>query len=88
MIEFFIHAVVLLYYSLGGMILDQAVDNFSGFVVFQPIVNGIGGNLVSVQASRISTMLHRGSLPGILPDGARVWEWPWRVLFRGSEYRS
>ncbi|XP_077288365.1 solute carrier family 41 member 2-like [Arctopsyche grandis] len=71
--------------GLGGMILDQAVDNFSGFVVFQPIVNGIGGNLVSVQASRISTMLHRGSLPGILPEGTRVWDWPWRVLFYGTQ---
>jgi len=29
---------------------------------------GVGGNLVAVQASRLSTALHKVSTPGILPD--------------------
>jgi solute carrier family 41 len=71
---------------MGGIVLEQAVDNFSGFVVFQPIINGIGGNLVSVQASKISTMLHQSSLPGLVPPHTRVFEMPWRALFHGTPY--
>ena len=44
--------------SFGGLILDSAVSKFSGIAVFQPVFNGVGGNLVAVQASRISTHLH------------------------------
>ncbi len=44
--------------SLGGLILDSAVAKFRGIAVFQPVFNGVGGNLVAVQASRISTHLH------------------------------
>ena len=71
---------------MGGIVLEQAVNSFSGFVVFQPIINGIGGNLVSVQASKISTMLHQSSLPGILPPHAKIFEMPWRALFSGTPY--
>jgi len=38
--------------------------------VFQPVINGVGGNLVAVQASRISTSLHRDSCLGKLPHYA------------------
>lgn len=44
--------------SCGGVILDYAVGVFSGIAVFQPVMNGVGGNLVAVQASRMSTSLH------------------------------
>ena len=44
--------------SLGGLILDKAVTKFNGIAVFQPLFNGVGGNLVAVQASRIATYLH------------------------------
>ncbi|CAF1386628.1 unnamed protein product [Adineta steineri] len=37
--------------STGGLILD--------FTVFQPAMNGVGSNLVAVQASRLSTTLHQ-----------------------------
>ncbi len=33
-------------------------------------VSGVGGNLVAVQASRLSTALHQASQPGILPPDA------------------
>lgn len=71
---------------MGGLVLERAVGEFSGFVVFQPIINGIGGNLVSVQASKISTMLHQSSIPGILPPHAKIFELPWRALVWGTPY--
>ncbi|KPU75443.1 uncharacterized protein Dana_GF22372, isoform C [Drosophila ananassae] len=72
--------------GLGGLVLDAAVEVFNGFVVFQPIINGIGGNLVSVQASKISTMLHQSSIIGIIPPHTKIFEWPWRALFKGVPY--
>lgn len=65
--------------------LDTAVEVFKGFVVFQPIINGIGGNLVSVHASKISTMLHQSSIIGIIPPHTKIFEWPWKALFKGGK---
>lgn len=54
--------------SVGGFILDFAVSINPGIAVFSPVINGVGGNLVAVQASRISTQLHSsGSAIGSLP---------------------
>ncbi|KAJ8676023.1 hypothetical protein QAD02_011809, partial [Eretmocerus hayati] len=69
--------------GLGGLILKQSVERLHGFAIFQPIINGIGGNLVSVQASRISTMLHQSTLIGILPPWTKTWISPWKALFCG-----
>ncbi|XP_034251993.1 solute carrier family 41 member 1-like [Thrips palmi] len=55
--------------SAGGLILDFTVSNFKGIAVFQPVINGVGGNLVAVQASRISTSLHQRGHPGYFPPG-------------------
>lgn len=52
--------------SIGGLILDFMVSRFEGIAVFQPVINGVGGNLVAVQASRISTALHQRAELGIL----------------------
>ncbi|XP_048000298.1 solute carrier family 41 member 2-like isoform X1 [Leguminivora glycinivorella] len=70
--------------GVGGIVLDQAVDRFTGYEVFQPIVNGIGGNLVCVQSSRLATHLHQTAIPGVLPEGSRLLEWPWKTLFVGT----
>ncbi|XP_061731495.1 solute carrier family 41 member 1 [Nerophis ophidion] len=50
--------------SVGGLILDKTVTdpNFAGMAVFSPVINGVGGNLVAVQASRISTYLHMNGI--------------------------
>ncbi|KAK1137597.1 hypothetical protein K0M31_002100 [Melipona bicolor] len=45
--------------SVGGLILDYTVSNYKGIAVFQLVINGVGGNLAAVQASRISTSLHK-----------------------------
>ncbi|XP_049881868.1 solute carrier family 41 member 1-like isoform X1 [Pectinophora gossypiella] len=70
--------------GIGGIVLDQAVDHFRGYEVFQPIVNGIGGNLVCVQSSRLATHLHQTAIPGVLPENTRMLEWPWKTLFFGT----
>ncbi|NWY76970.1 S41A1 protein, partial [Erithacus rubecula] len=58
--------------SVGGLILDRTVSdpNFAGMAVFTPVINGVGGNLVAVQASRISTYLHMSGEPGGSPGTA------------------
>lgn len=56
--------------SLGGLILDKTMSNpnYEGMAVFTPVINGVGGNLVAIQASRMSTYLHCWSAPGTLPS--------------------
>ncbi|XP_076176957.1 solute carrier family 41 member 1-like isoform X2 [Ptiloglossa arizonensis] len=51
--------------SVGGLILDYTISNYKGIAVFQLVINGVGGNLVAVQASRISTSLHKERRSGI-----------------------
>ncbi|XP_037380221.1 solute carrier family 41 member 3 isoform X1 [Talpa occidentalis] len=55
--------------SLGGLILNKTVSKqqFRGMAIFTPIICGVGGNLVAIQTSRISTYLHMWSTPGVLP---------------------
>jgi len=59
--------------SAGGLILDFAVQTLRGVAVFQPVMNGVGGNLVAVQASRLSTALHRQGKPGEFRDNAQYY---------------
>ncbi|CAF0932493.1 unnamed protein product [Adineta steineri] len=57
--------------SAGGLILDFAVQTLRGVAVFQPVMNGVGGNLVAVQASRLSTTLHQQGKPGEFQDSTQ-----------------
>ncbi|CAF0934245.1 unnamed protein product [Rotaria sp. Silwood1] len=50
--------------STGGLILAFAVQTLHGIIAFQPVMNGVCGNLVTVQASRLSTALHQQGKPG------------------------
>ena len=61
--------LAMLISSLGGKILDLAVDHFRGLAVFSPVMNGAGGNLAAIQASRMTTYLNKAtnSLFGFLP---------------------
>lgn len=58
-------------FSCGGLILEFMVSRFENLTVFQPVINGVGGNLVAVQASRISTALHKQAELGtlLIPPG-------------------
>ncbi|XP_076968002.1 solute carrier family 41 member 2 isoform X2 [Tamandua tetradactyla] len=75
--------------SLGGLILDTTVSDpdLAGIVVYTPVINGIGGNLVAIQASRVSTDLHLRSVPGQLPDEPAGCCCPCRTFF-GSGVNS
>ncbi|XP_073671951.1 solute carrier family 41 member 2 [Paramisgurnus dabryanus] len=77
--------------SIGGLILDKTVSdpNLAGIVVYTPVINGIGGNLVAIQASRISTHLHIHSAPGEVPDEAKGCYCPCRTFCgTGANHRS
>ncbi|KHJ41970.1 divalent cation transporter [Trichuris suis] len=69
--------------SSSGYILGYSIRKFEGIAVYQPVINGLGGNLVAVQASRMSTYLHKHCKPKVLPDYAtdRICWKPWHVLF-------
>lgn len=69
------------------MILDLMVNAHKGAVfLFQPVINGVGGNLVSIQASRLSTALHQQTELGVLPDEIKVWITPWQAFFTDSKF--
>ncbi|XP_004629537.1 solute carrier family 41 member 3 isoform X2 [Octodon degus] len=55
--------------SFGGLILSKTISEhqYKGMAIFTPVICGVGGNLVAVQTSRISTYLHIWSTPGVLP---------------------
>ncbi|KAL7079141.1 hypothetical protein ACQ4LE_001014 [Meloidogyne hapla] len=55
--------------SSGGFVLERAVMNFQQMPLYQPVMNGVGGNLAAVAASKLSTFYHRSSSLGILPNG-------------------
>uniref|UniRef100_A0A8C4HI96 Solute carrier family 41 member n=1 Tax=Dicentrarchus labrax TaxID=13489 RepID=A0A8C4HI96_DICLA len=77
--------------SIGGLILDKTVSdpNLAGIVVYTPVINGIGGNLVAIQSSRISTHLHFHCAPGEVPDEAKGCYYPCRTFFgTGANHRS
>ena len=63
--------IAMLISSCGGLILEFMVSRFENLTVFQPVINGVGGNLVAVQASRISTALHKQAEFGtlLIPPG-------------------
>ncbi|CAG0921553.1 unnamed protein product [Notodromas monacha] len=74
--------------SAGGVILDLAIGVYQGIAVFQPVINGVGGNLVAVQSSRLSTHLHKNAVPGELPpENAQVCVSP-LTLFLGKGIHS
>ncbi|XP_061662109.1 solute carrier family 41 member 2 isoform X1 [Syngnathoides biaculeatus] len=77
--------------SIGGLILDKTVSdpNLAGIVVYTPVINGIGGNLVAIQSSRISTFLHFHCAPGEVPDEAKGCYYPCRTFSgTGANHRS
>ncbi|KAJ3596584.1 hypothetical protein NHX12_002989 [Muraenolepis orangiensis] len=83
--------IAMLISSLGGLILDKTVTNanLAGIIIFIPVINGIGGNLVSIQCSRIATSLHLYCSPGQLPEGRRGHFRPCHVFSgSGANHRS
>lgn len=78
--------IAMLISTFGGLILDTMVNTFNGVAVFQPVINGVGGNLVSIQASRLSTALHKEGELGALPASCDVCISPWKMFFSKAPY--
>nr|XP_046250157.1 solute carrier family 41 member 2 [Scatophagus argus] len=77
--------------SFGGLILDKTVSdqNLAGIIVYAPVINGIGGNLVSIQSSRISTNLHLNYSPGEVPEDRQSCYTPCHTFFgSGANHQS
>ncbi|KAG8186589.1 hypothetical protein JTE90_020880 [Oedothorax gibbosus] len=77
--------------TIGGFILEKSVSQFKGFAIFQPVINGAAGDLVAIQASRISTYFHQNSAkPGARPpDGSALCVSPWAAFFgKGPHSRT
>eukprot|EP00088_Acartia_fossae_P040811 TRINITY_DN42553_c0_g1_i1.p1 TRINITY_DN42553_c0_g1~~TRINITY_DN42553_c0_g1_i1.p1 ORF type:complete len:475 (-),score=113.76 TRINITY_DN42553_c0_g1_i1:1284-2708(-) len=75
----------------GGFILDKAVEHFRGITMFAPVMNGAGGNLVAIQASRMTTYLHAAtnSLQGTFPLGEeKVCLLPCSIICGGMKHCS
>lgn len=45
----------------GGFILEKAIKNFKIIALFTPVMNGAGGNIVAIQASRMTTYLNKST---------------------------
>lgn len=75
--------------SCGGFILEYGKSRFGRLPIFQPVINGVGGNLVAVQASRLSTSLHRHGKPGELPANFKLLSGPLEVfVFKKRDVNS
>ncbi|TKR87927.1 hypothetical protein L596_012253 [Steinernema carpocapsae] len=76
-------SVAVIISSFGGYALEFGMKNFDAMESFVPLIAGLGGNRCAVQASRISTSLHRSKIPiGVLPLG-NLWAYlnPIRAFF-------
>lgn len=51
--------------SSGGLVLNYAISQYNRLAVFQPLINGVGGNIAAIQASRMSTFLHQSKKKSI-----------------------
>ncbi|XP_063218614.1 solute carrier family 41 member 1-like [Bacillus rossius redtenbacheri] len=76
--------MAMLISTFGGFILDIMMSKYKGVAAFQPVINGVGGNLVSVQASRLSTALHQHGPLGTLPPDTKVCVSPIHAFFSSS----
>ena len=75
-------------YRFAGLILDVLMNKHEAIAVYQPVINGVGGNLVSVQASRLSTQLHQHNELGTLPPSARICINPLDAFLSKREYMA
>ncbi|OZC08143.1 divalent cation transporter, partial [Onchocerca flexuosa] len=54
--------------SAGGFMLESTIKQFPKIAVFQPVINGVGGNLAAIQASRLATFYHQHYSFGTLTE--------------------
>ncbi|CAG9533331.1 unnamed protein product [Cercopithifilaria johnstoni] len=54
--------------SAGGFMLESTIKRFPKIAVFQPVINGVGGNLAAIHASRLATFYHQHYAFGTLRE--------------------
>uniref|UniRef100_A0A8R1Y2U6 SLC41A/MgtE integral membrane domain-containing protein n=1 Tax=Onchocerca volvulus TaxID=6282 RepID=A0A8R1Y2U6_ONCVO len=54
--------------SAGGFMLESTIKQFPKIAVFQPVINGVGGNLAAIQASHLATFYHQHHSFGTLTE--------------------
>ena len=54
--------------SGGGFFLESAVVRYDKLPPFSPVISGVGGNIVAIACSKISTHLHMNAKLGALPQ--------------------
>lgn len=72
--------------QFGGYVLSASVNKYHGFSVFSPIINGVGGNLASVQANNMGSLLYQRAVLGQMPEGIRMCETPPHTFCYGTIY--
>ena len=79
------HAYTVNLFSSGGFILSSVVSQYPGIAVYSPVINGVGGNLVAIQASRTSTSLHTSGCPvGSLLEAHASYSSLWKAFSPGK----
>ncbi len=69
--------------SAAGAILKESNKFYPIITMYQPVINGVGGNLVAIFASRLSTSIQRSTPSGSYP----VWapnsfaKYPYETFF-------
>ncbi|XP_065350310.1 solute carrier family 41 member 1-like [Cloeon dipterum] len=77
--------IAMLVQTSAGLILDRVTARSPGVAIFQPAVNGVAGNLVAIQSSKMSTYLHQVVSMGSLPEGMSVCLSPISVFFSKNQ---
>lgn len=72
--------------TCAGLIFDHSSTRFGGLDLYQPVFNGLAGNLGSIQASRMTTYLHL--VRGIVRDktNVKISDSPHTFLFRSGKW--
>ena len=73
--------------TCSGFILDYAAFEYRTFALFQPVINGVGGNLVAIHSSRMSTALHKQASLGDIPADVKMFRSPMQAFFDKSGTR-
>ncbi|XP_075219257.1 solute carrier family 41 member 1 isoform X2 [Lycorma delicatula] len=78
--------IAMLIGTIGGLILDFMVRWYPSIAIFQPVINGVGGNLVSILSSTLATKLHQDYDLGFLPPDISVFISPIKLFFSNKDY--
>ncbi|KAI1286756.1 Solute carrier family 41 member 1 [Halotydeus destructor] len=76
--------IAVLLSTCSGFILDFAAFEYRTYAIFQPVINGVGGNLVAIHSSRMSTALHKQANLGEMPSTVKMYRSPIKAFFDKS----